>query len=99
MRILIVEDDSLLAEAIADSLRALRADFAFARTGADGVDALRGGGFDLALLDIGLPGLSGLDVLKRLRQKDDTTPVLMLTARDALEDRGGPDTRPGPWRG
>ena len=87
MRILIIEDDTLLAEAIADSLRALQADIRFAHSGAEAMTAWQTERFELVLLDIGLPGLSGLDVLKRLRQKDADTPVLMLTARDALEDR------------
>jgi two-component system OmpR family response regulator len=87
MHILIVEDDRLLSEAIADSLHALGVAMSFAYTGAEAWDALQQGGFDLLVLDIGLPGLSGLDVLQRLRQKKATTPVLMLTARDALEDR------------
>jgi two-component system OmpR family response regulator len=87
MHILIVEDDLLLAEAIADSLKPLQATVTFAHSGASAMEALNTHNFDMLLLDIGLPGLSGLDILQRLRQKNVTTPVLILTARDALEDR------------
>ena len=55
--------------------------------GEDADNALALGIYDLAVLDIGLPGLSGLDVLRRLRARKSTMPVLMLTAMDALEDR------------
>jgi DNA-binding response OmpR family regulator len=87
MHLLLVEDDTLLAEAIGDSLRPLGPRLRFARTGVEALQALQAETFDLVLLDIGLPGLSGLEVLKRLRQKDSHTPVLILTARDGLEDR------------
>jgi two-component system OmpR family response regulator len=56
-------------------------------TGEEADHALALGIYDLAILDIGLPGLSGLDVLKRLRARKSTTPVLMLTALDTLADR------------
>lgn len=87
MNLLIVEDDTLLAEAMGDSLRPLAPRLRYAHTGASALEALQAQAFDLVLLDIGLPGLSGLEVLKRLRQKDPHTPVLIVTARDGLDDR------------
>jgi two-component system OmpR family response regulator len=87
VRILIVEDDPVLADGLTRSLR--HADYA--------VDCLNDGGeadhvlaaqsYDLVILDLGLPGLDGLEVLRRLRRRGAAFPVLVLTARDALPDR------------
>ncbi|OYV00512.1 MAG: DNA-binding response regulator [Burkholderiales bacterium PBB5] len=87
MRTLLVEDDLLIAQAVADSLR--QAGFAVELLAdAESADAvLSCTDYDLAILDIGLPGMSGLDLLRRLRRRGSPVPVLMLTARDALEDR------------
>jgi DNA-binding response OmpR family regulator len=87
MRALLVEDDPLLAHAVGDSLR--QAGFVVEwLANAESADAvLSCTDYDLALLDIGLPGMSGLDLLRRLRHRGSNVPVLMLTARDALEDR------------
>ena len=87
MRILLVEDDKVLADALSRALvqSAHAVDIVATGEGADNALAL--GIYDLAVLDIGLPGLSGLDVLRRLRARKSTLPVLMLTALDALEDR------------
>ncbi len=87
MRILIVEDDPLLADGLTRSLT--RADYAIDLV-ADGgaADAvLATQAFDLVILDLGLPKLDGFEVLKRLRRRGGTTPVLVLTARDTLDDR------------
>jgi two-component system OmpR family response regulator len=81
MRILIAEDDQVLADGL---LRTLRA----AGAAVDHVAALlMHDGFDLLILDLGLPGMSGLDVLKRLRARGSRLPVLILTAADSVEDR------------
>lgn len=87
MRILIVEDDPVLADGLSRSLRA--ADYAVDCTG-DGAAAdhvLAAQDYDLVILDLGLPRLDGFEVLKRLRHRGSRVPVLVLTARDALDDR------------
>jgi len=90
MRLLIVEDDPLLADGLARALR--QAGFAV-DSATDGVSAdhmLVNQAYDLVILDLGLPKLDGLEVLRRLRRRGgaaSTAPVLILTARDQLEDR------------
>jgi DNA-binding response OmpR family regulator len=87
MRILVVEDDSLLARGLTDLL--VRAGHAVDRveTGVQAHRALRGASYDLVVLDIGLPDIDGFEVLRRLRARRAATNVLILTARDAVEDR------------
>lgn len=87
MRLLIAEDDPLIADAL---IRAMRADgYAVDHTtsGQEADDALRQYAYDLVILDLGLPRLDGLDILRRLRARGSPVPVLVLTARDALQDR------------
>lgn len=87
MRILLVEDNADLADAI---VRRMRRDGHAVDWQADGLKAasvLRYQSFDLVVLDIGLPNLDGMNLLTRLRERGDATPVLMLTARDSIEDR------------
>lgn len=87
MRILLVEDNEDLADAI--SRRMQRDGYAICKEG-DGSSAagvLRHQKFDLLILDIGLPRMNGLSLLKWLRGRGDATPTLMLTARDCIEDR------------
>jgi two-component system, OmpR family, response regulator MprA len=87
MRILVVDDDP----AVSGSLdRALRLEGYEVETAADGDQALRALALsppDAVILDIQLPGINGLEVCRRLRAAGDDTPVLMLTARDAVDDR------------
>jgi two-component system OmpR family response regulator len=87
LHLLIAEDDPILAEGLVDSLRG--AGYAVDRVadGAEADAALATHSFDLVILDIGLPKLSGLSVLKRLRARKSTVPVLILTVLDAIEDR------------
>ncbi len=87
MRILLVEDDKVLADALSRALVQSAHAVDIVATGEDANHALALGIYDLAILDIGLPGLNGLDVLRRLRARRATLPVLMLTALDTLEDR------------
>ena len=87
MRILLVEDDKVLADAVSRVLVQSAHAVDVVDTGEQADKALALDIYDLAILDIGLPGLSGLDVLKRLRARRSVTPVLMLTAFDALADR------------
>lgn len=88
MRVLVVEDDSLVADAVTGGLRG--AGFAVDRvnTAEQAETAVRHEHFDLVVLDIGLPGMSGLEWLRRLRARTSLRmPVLILTARDGLDDR------------
>ena len=87
VRVLIVEDDASLASGIA---RILEGEGHAVDVMARGEEALLGARqerFDLLILDVGLPGIDGFEVLRRLRAAGDRTPVLVLTARDALDDR------------
>ncbi len=85
-RILIVEDEEKLARFVELELKheGYTVDKAF--DGRDGLDKMETGGYDLVLLDIMLPGLNGLEVLRRARRTVDT-PVIMLTARDSVMDK------------
>jgi len=87
LRILLVEDDRVLADALSRALVQSAHAVDVVSTGEDADHALAARSHDLAILDIGLPGLSGLEVLKRLRARKSTMPVLMLTAFDTLADR------------
>ncbi len=89
MRILLVEDDKLLADALCRALVQSAYAVDACATGEQADSALIAHSYDLVILDIGLPGLSGLDVLRRLRARKTQVPVpvLMLTALDALADR------------
>jgi len=87
VRILIVEDDSVLADGLSRTLR--HADYAVdnASSGVEADHVLTAQAYDLVILDLGLPGLDGLEVLRRMRRRGSNVPVLVLTARDALQDR------------
>ena len=87
MRILIAEDDPLLADGLTRSLRSGEYAVDCVHDGASADHALSTQTYDLAIVDLGLPRLDGFEVLKRLRRRAATPPVLILTARDALQDR------------
>ena len=87
MRILVVEDDPLLAAGLDRMLTRSAHAVDHARTGIEADLTLCGSDYDLVVLDIGLPGLDGFEVLRRLRLRSATVSVLMLTARDAVDDR------------
>jgi two-component system, OmpR family, response regulator len=87
LRILVVEDDPLLAESLVRALQQQGYGVGHARRGQDADTALRTHRFDLLLLDIGLPDVDGFEVLRRLRARSDTTPVLVVTAREAVDER------------
>jgi two-component system OmpR family response regulator len=87
MRILLVEDDKVLADALSRTLVQSAHAVDIVASGDDADHAIALGIYDLAILDIGLPGLNGLDVLRRLRARKSMLPVLILTALDTLEDR------------
>ena len=87
MRILVVEDEAKVANALREGLVGEHYDAVVARTGEEGFFRASSETFDLIVLDVMLPGRSGLEVLKTLRSKGLETPVLILTARDSVEDR------------
>jgi heavy metal response regulator len=87
MRILVVEDEPAISQFILQGLR--EADYAVdvAHNGREGLDFATAAQYDLLILDVMLPGLDGLALIKALRKKGDTVPTLLLTARDTVEDR------------
>ena len=87
MRILLVEDDALLADGLARSLRQSGYIVEITSDGKTADRWLEAETFDLAILDLGLPELDGSAVLQRLRQRKQATPILILSARMALEER------------
>lgn len=89
MRVLLVEDDELLGRGICDALERTRYTVEWVRDGAQALEALRGSGVDLAVLDLGLPRMDGMEVLRRAREAGVTTPVLVLSARDTTLQRIG----------
>lgn len=87
MEILIVEDEHKLAHALRESLVALDYGVVLAGTGEEGFYLINTHNFDLVILDLNLPGRDGIEILKTLRARNLRTPVLILTARDSIDDR------------
>lgn len=87
MRLLVVEDDPKLSGIVARGLRAERFAVDVAEDGRDGQSLLNTYSYDLMILDLMLPGLSGTDLLTWARRRQKALPVLILTARDATEDK------------
>lgn len=87
MRVLVVEDERKLAQVLSSALQAEHYDVVVAATGEDGVYRANAESFDLVVLDLMLPGRNGLEILQTLRQRHVETPVLILTARDGIDDR------------
>jgi two-component system OmpR family response regulator/two-component system response regulator QseB len=87
MRILLAEDDAMLGDGLRAGLRQLGFQVDWVRDGVAAERELSTGDFAAAVLDLGLPLKDGLEVLQALRQRKITTPVLVLTARDAIPDR------------
>ncbi|HEY9055784.1 MAG TPA: response regulator transcription factor [Aurantimonas sp.] len=87
MRILLVEDNADLAEALLDRFRGEGHAVDLETDGNDAAALLTHAGFDLVILDINLPGMDGYNVLRAMRTRGDTTPVLILTARSEIDDR------------
>lgn len=102
-RLMIVEDDAMLASGLARALQNEGYEVTVADTGEAALDALGSTRFDLLVLDIGLPGIDGFEVLRRMRSAGQSLPVLVLTARDAVDDRvrgldlGADDYMPKPF--
>jgi two-component system, OmpR family, response regulator QseB len=103
MKLLLAEDDAMLGASMEKGLS--RAGFIvdWVRNGSHAESALRSHAYDAVLLDLGLPGITGLDLLKGWRQQSNHTPVLVVSARDAVSDRvtglnlGADDYLPKPF--
>jgi DNA-binding response OmpR family regulator len=87
MRVLVVEDEQKVANALREGLEGERYDVVVERTGEGAFFRVNTESFDVILLDLNLPGRDGLEILQALRQRGMKTPVLVLTARDSLNDR------------
>lgn len=87
MRVLLIEDDELLGDGIASGLRLAGYSIDWVRCGEDGAVACALQTYESIVLDVGLPGMSGIDLLRRLRNGGCVTPILLLTARDTIDDR------------
>jgi two-component system OmpR family response regulator/two-component system response regulator TctD len=87
MRILLAEDDAIIADGLIRALRKAGYAVDHVANGQDADTALLPNMFDLLILDLGLPKLAGIEVLRRLRARKCTVPVLILTAQDGIEDR------------
>lgn len=87
MRVLLVEDDAMIGEAVQAALRDASYAVDWVQNGQTALDTLASQPYDLVLLDLGLPGKDGLEVLKAVRSRGNPVPLLILTARDGLEDR------------
>ncbi len=86
-RILVVDDEPAVRRALERALRLERYDVELAQDGEEALDRLAGQPVDAVILDVAMPRLDGLEVCRRMRTAGDRTPVLMLTARDAIDDR------------
>jgi DNA-binding response OmpR family regulator len=87
VRILLVEDDALLGDGVCAGLRRDDNSVDWVKNGETALSAIAGTQYDCVILDIGLPKMSGLDVLNHIRESDNTVPVLILTAQDDIADR------------
>ena len=87
MRVLLVEDDAMIGEAIQQSLHDAAYAADWVKNGQTALTTLSCQHYDLVLLDLGLPGKDGLEVLANIRAKDNPVPILIITARDGLDDR------------
>lgn len=87
MKVLIIEDEKKVAKALKEGLEHENIDTQTAFNGEEGFFQLNSQKFDLVILDLNLPGRDGIEILKTIRQKGVTTPVLILTARDSVESK------------
>ncbi len=85
--ILLIEDDPMIGQSLTRALNDIGMKVDWARDGINGQTSIETGGYDLVLLDLGLPGKSGMDVLKAMRAHGDQTPLFIITARDEIDDR------------
>ena len=87
LNILVIEDDRRLADLIARRLRTAGHTVETCDDGSRGLDRATAGGLDLAIVDVMLPGMDGISLTRTLRDRDVAIPILMLTARDGIDDR------------
>src|SRR4029450_3499454 len=87
MRVLLVEDDRMIADGLQTALRQEGHAVDWFRDGESAAAALRASAFDLVLLDLGLPAKNGLDGVRDMRREGNRTPVIIVTARDEVQDR------------
>ncbi len=87
MRVLLVEDDRMIGEAVMQALKDATYAVDWVRDGQSALDTLASQMYGVVLLDLGLPKKDGMEVLRSIRAKDNPVPVLVLTARDTLDDR------------
>ncbi|MFZ6654437.1 response regulator transcription factor [Undibacterium sp. TJN19] len=87
MHVLLVEDDSVIADGISRNLKAHGMVIDVVSNGIDALAALQRSEISMMVLDIGIPGIDGFEVVRRLRSQNNHLPVLLLTARDSIQDR------------
>lgn len=87
MKILLIEDDPLIGHGVSRALSEANHNVEWLKQGAGALEMIRGGDFDALLLDLGLPDLDGSEILRQLRQAALNIPVIILTARDSIDDR------------
>ncbi len=87
MRLLIIEDDQMIGKGLEKALKADGYAIDWAQNGNDGWLAVQSQVYDLVLLDIGLPGMTGIELLQKLRKDKQDVPVLIISARDTVKDR------------
>ena len=87
MRILVVEDDPEMGRLLTRWLKEQGFESELMTNGIDGLVAIQGGGFSAAAIDVMLPGMSGFELSRRIREGGSTMPIILLTARDAVDDR------------
>ncbi|WP_394778801.1 response regulator transcription factor [Undibacterium sp.] len=87
MHVLLVEDDSVIADGIMRNLKAQGMPVDVVNNGVDAIAALQRSEISVMVLDIGLPGMDGFEVIRRLRSQNKQLPILLLTARDSIQDR------------
>ena len=87
MQILVIEDEPKVGHAVKEGLRAEGYEVSLAETGEEGFFLASNRAFDLIVLDVMLPGRNGLEILTALRKQNSSAQVLILTAKDAIEDR------------
>jgi DNA-binding response OmpR family regulator len=85
--ILLIEDDPMIGQSLTMALKDAGMNVDWLKDGIQGQLAMESNAYDLLLLDLGLPGKSGLDVLKETRNRGDRTPIVVITARDEIDDR------------